>query len=168
MKIHAEALERAKKIKLIIFDVDGVLTDGGIYLSGAGEVFKPFHCRDGLGIALAHTVGLKNDGTVVCTAIGKDDNNKGQCEVSGWTDIKAVSAGKYHTVALKNDGTVLSTSMDEDDEENKGQCDISGWTDVTAICAGVRNTVALKSDGTVLAAGDGSYGLTEINDRKVN
>lgn len=115
-----------------------------------------------------HTVGLKNDGTVVCTAIGKDDNNKGQCEVSGWTDIKAVSAGKYHTVALKNDGTVLSTSMDEDDEENKGQCDISGWTDVTAICAGVRNTVALKSDGTVLAAGDGSYGLTEINDRKVN
>ena len=114
------------------------------------------------------TVGLKSDGTVVCTAIGKDDNNKGQCEVSGWTDIKAVSAGKYHTVALKNDGTVLSTSMDEDDEENKGQCDISGWTDVTAICAGVRNTVALKSDGTVLAAGDGSYGLTEINDRKVN
>ncbi len=59
MKIHADAFKRAKKIKLIIFDVDGVLTDGGIYLSGAGEVFKPFHCRDGLGIALAHTVGLK-------------------------------------------------------------------------------------------------------------
>ena len=31
MKISGDAIERAKKIKLIIFDVDGVLTDGGIY-----------------------------------------------------------------------------------------------------------------------------------------
>ncbi len=59
MKIHAEALERAKKIKLIIFDVDGVLTDGGIYLSGDGELFKAFHCRDGFGVALANAAGIK-------------------------------------------------------------------------------------------------------------
>lgn len=32
MEQKAEALERARKIKLVIFDVDGVLTDGGIYI----------------------------------------------------------------------------------------------------------------------------------------
>ena len=52
-------IAKAKKIKLVIFDVDGVLTDGGIYIGESGELFKPFHCRDGFGITLAHSVGLK-------------------------------------------------------------------------------------------------------------
>ncbi|MBR3624123.1 MAG: HAD-IIIA family hydrolase [Selenomonadaceae bacterium] len=51
--------DRAKKIKVIAFDVDGVLTDGGIYTGADGEIFKPFHCRDGLGISLARNAGLK-------------------------------------------------------------------------------------------------------------
>ena len=59
MEQKAEALERAKKIKLVIFDVDGVLTDGGIYIGEKGELYKPFFCRDGLGITLAHNAGLK-------------------------------------------------------------------------------------------------------------
>ena len=53
------ALERAKHIKLIIFDVDGVMTDGGIYIGENGELYKPFYCRDGLGITMAHRAGLK-------------------------------------------------------------------------------------------------------------
>ena len=59
MEIKAEALERAKKIKLIIFDVDGVMTDGGIYVGAEGELYKPFNCKDGLGITLAHRSGLR-------------------------------------------------------------------------------------------------------------
>lgn len=59
MKISSDATECAKKIKLIIFDVDGVLTDGGIYIGESGELFKSFHCRDGLAITLLHEVGLK-------------------------------------------------------------------------------------------------------------
>ncbi len=59
MKTSADALDRAKKINLIIFDVDGVLTDGGIYHGANGELFKRFHCRDGFGITLAHSCGLK-------------------------------------------------------------------------------------------------------------
>ncbi|MCR5834242.1 MAG: HAD hydrolase family protein [Selenomonadaceae bacterium] len=59
MKISGDALDRAKKVKLIIFDVDGVLTDGGIYHSGNGELFKAFHCRDGFGITLLHSCGIK-------------------------------------------------------------------------------------------------------------
>jgi 3-deoxy-D-manno-octulosonate 8-phosphate phosphatase (KDO 8-P phosphatase) len=54
---------RARKIKLLLMDVDGVLTDGRIYYvprpgSGLFET-KTFHSRDGLGIRLAHHAGLK-------------------------------------------------------------------------------------------------------------
>lgn len=60
MKFSGDAIERARRVKLIIFDVDGVLTDGGIYHGGHGELFKAFHCRDGFGITLAHSCGLKS------------------------------------------------------------------------------------------------------------
>ena len=59
MKISGDALDRARRVKLIIFDVDGVLTDGGIYHGVNGELFKRFHCRDGFGITLAHSCGIK-------------------------------------------------------------------------------------------------------------
>ena len=59
MEFTAEAIRRAERVRLIIFDVDGVLTDGGIYIGPEGELFKPFFCRDGLGITLAHRAGLK-------------------------------------------------------------------------------------------------------------
>lgn len=58
MEIKHEAMEKATRVRLLIFDVDGVLTDGGIYMGEAGEVFKPFNCKDGLGITLAHRAGL--------------------------------------------------------------------------------------------------------------
>ena len=59
MEQMADALERAKKIQLVIFDVDGVLSDGGIYTGAEGELCKRFFCRDGLGISLARKNGLK-------------------------------------------------------------------------------------------------------------
>ena len=45
-------VEQLKKIKLFITDVDGVLTDGGMYYSEEGEVMKEFNTRDGMGIEL--------------------------------------------------------------------------------------------------------------------
>ena len=59
MEQKATALECAQKIKLIILDVDGVLTDGGIYIGENGELYKPFSCRDGLGISLWQRAGFK-------------------------------------------------------------------------------------------------------------
>ena len=44
--------KRAAQIKLLILDVDGVLTDGRLYYDGSGEVMKSFYARDGLGIRL--------------------------------------------------------------------------------------------------------------------
>lgn len=50
---------RAKKIRLLIFDVDGVLTNGQIAIGRDGEILKEFYAQDGLGITAAHRVGLK-------------------------------------------------------------------------------------------------------------
>ena len=58
-----QLLARARKIKLLLLDVDGVLTDGKIYYlpNPRGGFFetKTFHSRDGLGIRMAHAVGIK-------------------------------------------------------------------------------------------------------------
>lgn len=42
--------EKAKKIKLLLTDCDGVLTDGGVYYGESGEVLKKFNIRDGMGV----------------------------------------------------------------------------------------------------------------------
>jgi 3-deoxy-D-manno-octulosonate 8-phosphate phosphatase (KDO 8-P phosphatase) len=52
--------ERAARIKLLLMDCDGVLTDGRIWVLEGGEDQKAFHTRDGLGIELLHRAGLKS------------------------------------------------------------------------------------------------------------
>lgn len=52
--------ERASRIKLLLMDCDGVLTDGRIWLFENGEEQKGFHTRDGLGLELWHRAGLKS------------------------------------------------------------------------------------------------------------
>ena len=46
-------------IKLVITDVDGVLTDGGLYYTAEGEVMKRFHVHDGLGIKMLQSCGIQ-------------------------------------------------------------------------------------------------------------
>lgn len=48
----------AARIELVVFDVDGVLTDGGLYYGSAGESLKRFHVRDGHGIVMSRLSGL--------------------------------------------------------------------------------------------------------------
>jgi 3-deoxy-D-manno-octulosonate 8-phosphate phosphatase (KDO 8-P phosphatase) len=50
---------RARRVKLLIFDVDGVLTSGQLLFGPDGEALKVFHAHDGLGISTAHRAGLK-------------------------------------------------------------------------------------------------------------
>lgn len=51
--------EKAAKIKLVIFDVDGVLTDGTLVIGEKGELAKKFNSRDGLGITLLRRSSIK-------------------------------------------------------------------------------------------------------------
>ncbi len=54
-----DAESRAKDIKLLLLDVDGVLTDGRLYFSNSGEEIKAFHSLDGHGIKMLKHVGIE-------------------------------------------------------------------------------------------------------------
>jgi len=53
------ALLRAKELKVMIFDVDGVMTDGTLYYSERGEELKAFNIQDGLGIRMLRQYGVE-------------------------------------------------------------------------------------------------------------
>ena len=53
-----ELLLQAQGIKLVFFDVDGVLTDGGLYFGETGETIKRFHTLDGHGLKLLQRAGI--------------------------------------------------------------------------------------------------------------
>lgn len=58
MKDEALA-ERCRTLRLLLSDVDGVMTDGSVLLLPGGGEAKAFHVRDGLGVVLAHHAGLR-------------------------------------------------------------------------------------------------------------
>jgi 3-deoxy-D-manno-octulosonate 8-phosphate phosphatase (KDO 8-P phosphatase) len=58
MNFPPELLLAAQGVRVAFFDVDGVLTDGGVYFSEAGESLKRFHILDGLGLKLLQRAGI--------------------------------------------------------------------------------------------------------------
>lgn len=71
MKNNIELKAIANKIKLMVFDVDGVMTDSTLIFDENGVEYKVFNCRDGQGIELLHKAGIitaiiskRNNGTV--------------------------------------------------------------------------------------------------------
>lgn len=55
---RASFSEKAQKIRLVLFDVDGVLTDGTVLIHADGSESKQFHIKDGTGFVHAHKEGL--------------------------------------------------------------------------------------------------------------
>ncbi len=56
--IDSIVIEKLKRIKLLLLDVDGVMTDGGIIYNDHGEEIKKFSCRDGFGIRILMDAGI--------------------------------------------------------------------------------------------------------------
>lgn len=63
-------MEKARKLKLLILDVDGVLTDGKLFFDNEGNEYKAFHARDGHGIKL-----LRQTGVEVAVISGRKSNS---------------------------------------------------------------------------------------------
>lgn len=59
MNISSEFKARASRIKMLLLDVDGVLTDGHLYFSNQGDEFKTFSTLDGQGIKMLQKSGVK-------------------------------------------------------------------------------------------------------------
>jgi 3-deoxy-D-manno-octulosonate 8-phosphate phosphatase (KDO 8-P phosphatase) len=59
MAVTAAIRRRARQVLLVVLDVDGVLTDAGMYYAESGDEWKKFNTRDGRGIALAQAAGVR-------------------------------------------------------------------------------------------------------------
>ena len=69
-------IPKLKKLKLIVFDVDGVLTDGGLWYDSKGELNKRFDVKDGLGIKIIQELGVE----VVFLSGGKGGSTEKRAE----------------------------------------------------------------------------------------
>jgi 3-deoxy-D-manno-octulosonate 8-phosphate phosphatase (KDO 8-P phosphatase) len=57
--VNEDVLQRARGVRLAIFDVDGVMTDGTVYFGARGEVMKAFNIQDGHGLKLLLKAGVR-------------------------------------------------------------------------------------------------------------
>ena len=81
--------KRAAGVHLLVFDVDGVLTDGGLYYGDGGELLKRFDVKDGHGLVMARLVGLR---TALLTA-----RTSSSVEVRGRAlGVSAIFQGRKH------------------------------------------------------------------------
>ena len=56
---EADIITRARAIRVLLFDVDGVLTDGSLFYGDDGQEYKSFHARDGHGIRMLRDTGVE-------------------------------------------------------------------------------------------------------------
>lgn len=69
-----ELIEKAKKIKCLICDVDGVLTDGLLYIDDDGKESKTFHVQDGMGLKLLMSAGIEV--AIITTSVNEVIDNR--------------------------------------------------------------------------------------------
>ena len=108
-----------------------------------------------IGVGASHIVGLKNDGTVVAAG----DNSFGQCNVSNWKNVIAISARSNQTVALLSDGTVVETGT------RYGNADVSmarNWKDMISISSGDNHIIALRKNGKPFGCGANQKGQCDV------
>jgi 3-deoxy-D-manno-octulosonate 8-phosphate phosphatase (KDO 8-P phosphatase) len=108
------ALDRARKVRLILLDVDGVQTDRGIYLGADGVPWRRFDVRDGTGITVAQDAGIK-----VAFLSGKASPSiRGRAEELGVTDVYEGLRNKleaYEEVKTKYDAADTEVAYLADD-----------------------------------------------------
>lgn len=98
--MSAELHEKARKIKLAVFDVDGVLSDGRLYFASDGEEIRAFSVLDGLGIKL-----LQNSGIATAIITGRS---------SPLVERRARDLGIVHLVQGREDKLAVLTDMLEE------------------------------------------------------
>ena len=132
-KIPSAIRRRAARVKLFLCDVDGVLTDGSIFIGGERE-FKRFNIRDGLGLVLARRAGLK----------------------VGWVSARPSLATKLRADELKIDFLVQqgdATSKTAAIEILLAQEKLS-WNDVCFVGDDIIDLGPLTRAGVAIAVGD--------------
>lgn len=105
--ISEHVFEQAKKIKLLVCDVDGVFSDGRIYLGNDGEELKAFHTKDGFGMK-----ALEKSGVMTAVITGRRSNIvKNRMTALNVTHI--VQGEEDKLPALKDIAATENLSLDE-------------------------------------------------------
>lgn len=122
METTAEVLKKAQDIKLAVFDVDGVLTDGYLYLGENGNEYKAFNVRDGLGMVM-----LKETGCHIAVITGRS---------SSIVADRMQSLGIDHVYQGQNDKQVALLSLANELGIDKGEILYVGddLIDLPAMC----------------------------------
>ena len=153
----------------------GLKANGGVVTSDNDQNIVTWNEITMIAAGRTHSVGLKTDGTVVCSG------STAACQVNTWENVASVYAGNAVTIGITQDGTVLASG--EGLDPVRGQTgirsaaigdsqvllvhsdgrvtsyslasdtpfDTSSWTDVEEAAVGSSVAVGLRSDGTVLA-----------------
>jgi len=148
---------KAAAIELLVFDVDGVLTDGGLYYGPSGETIKRFDVRDGHGLVMARLVGLKaavltarssqrallelldklKVDASACAYMGDDVNDLGPLSVSGLpccpADAAAEVRAKCAFVSSFGGGRGAARELVELCLKSRGS-----WDHAVELCNGVK------------------------------
>jgi len=107
-----DAFERAKKIKLAIFDVDGVMTDGSLYLADDGQEFKAFNSLDGHGMKM-----LKRSGVELAIITGRS---------SQLVALRAINLGVTHLYQGSEDKLTAFLELLEKTGHDPAECAYMG------------------------------------------
>ena len=91
--ISKKISQKCKKIKLIITDVDGVLTDGGMYYSEKGEIMKKFNARDGMAVELLSKNNIK---TILLTRENSKIVKKRGLKIKAASTITGIQKKELH------------------------------------------------------------------------
>mgnify|MGYP001357750490 CR=1 FL=1 len=137
-----EIEEKMKKVKLVITDVDGVLTDGGMYYNKEGEYMKKFNTKDSMGMELLSKIGIK---TILMT---REDSMIVRERVK---KIKIVDL--YSGVMKKED------LIDEITEKYNVRND-----EIAYIGDDVNDIEIMKKIGFSVTPSDGNYAVRNISD----
>ncbi|EGW50012.1 hypothetical protein HMPREF1022_02955 [Desulfovibrio sp. 6_1_46AFAA] len=158
-RLNPELTRRLRHIKLVITDVDGVLTDGGLYYGPDGECLKRFHARDGLGVRLLQQAGIQvavlsgRD----CPALRRRLADLGITEaVLGQVDKRAALSGIMERYGVVADEVVF-IGDDIPDMEVFNQCGVS-------VTVGDAPDYVKDRADLVLECGGGQGALRELVD----
>jgi 3-deoxy-D-manno-octulosonate 8-phosphate phosphatase (KDO 8-P phosphatase) len=128
-------LERAERIRMLVLDVDGVLTDGRLYFDSQGNEMKAFNSRDGLGIK-----SLQSNGTTIAIITGRQSDIVSQRAAQ--LGIRHVYQGRDDKLNAFNE-LLSDTGMEEQNICYAGD----DWIDIPVLDrAGLAVTVADADD----------------------
>ena len=99
---------KAERVKLLLMDCDGVMTDGRLYFSSEGEAMKVFHARDGQGISDWHRAGFKSG---VISGRGAEGILRLRCDELGMEFLRTNSKDK----ALDLNGILDTTGFSSEE-----------------------------------------------------